>query len=78
LRKFLSNYELPFWDSGRISFTEIKAFLKILWKIGLLENGRGYFWRLLLFSLFKYPAKLSLAMTFVVYGYHFRRIAAAI
>lgn len=78
LRKFLSNYELPFWDSGRISFTEIKAFLKILWRIGLLENGRGYFWRLLLFSLFKCPAKLSLAMTFVVYGYHFRRIAAAI
>jgi radical SAM superfamily enzyme YgiQ (UPF0313 family) len=78
LTNFLHNYELPFWNSGKISFAEIKAFLKLLWSLGIMEEGKKYFWKLLIFSLFKYPSKFSVAMTFAVYGYHFRKVAATI
>jgi hypothetical protein len=78
LKRFLHNYELPAWNSNKITITEIKAFFKLVWLLGFLEKGKRYFWNLLAFSLFKYPTKFSLAMTMAVYGYHFRRIAATI
>ncbi|PKL83640.1 MAG: B12-binding domain-containing radical SAM protein [Ignavibacteriae bacterium HGW-Ignavibacteriae-3] len=78
VKTFLNEYTVPAWKSQILTFTEIKAFIKLLWLIGILEEGRRYFWRNLVYSLFKYPKKFSLAMTLTVYGYHFRRIAATI
>ena len=78
VKLFLKEYTVPSWKSQMLTFTEIKAFIKLLWLIGILEEGRKYFWQTLVFSFFKYPKKFSLAMTLVVYGYHFRRIAATI
>ena len=78
IKSFLNEYKVPSWRSQMLTFTEIKAFVKLLWLIGILEEGRKYFWQTLVYSFFKYPKKFSLAMTLVVYGYHFRRIAATI
>jgi len=78
VKLFLNEYNVPSWKSQMLTFTEIKAFVKLLWLIGILEDGRKYFWQTLVYSFFKYPKKFSLAMTLVVYGYHFRRIAATI
>jgi len=75
---FLSEYTIPAWKSQLLTFTEIKAFVKLLWLIGILEEGRRYFWRTFIYSIFKFPKKFALAMTLTVYGYHFRRIAATI
>ncbi len=78
IRKFLKEYKLPEWQNVHITFNEMKAFIKIIWKIGIRDKGKKDFWQLLIHSLLRYPKKFSLAMTFVVYGYHFRRIAASI
>ena len=78
LKKFLNNYIPPSWTRNRIQFTEIKAFIRLVWLLGTLEKGRKYFWKLLLFTIFKHPQKFPLAMTMAVYGYHFRRVAARI
>lgn len=78
LKTFLSNYKLPAWESGSISLPELKAFVKLLWKLGILEKGKRYFWKLLFKSLLSYPRKFSMAMTLAVYGFHFRRVAAGI
>jgi radical SAM superfamily enzyme YgiQ (UPF0313 family) len=78
LIKFLHHYELPSWDKKNFSIIEVKAFFRLIWLLGTLEKGKKYFWKLLAFSLFKYPAKFSLAMTLAVYGYHFRRVALTI
>ena len=69
---------MPSWKSGMLTFTEVKAFIKLLWSIGILEKGKRYFWKMFAYSLFKHPAKFPLAMTLAVYGYHYRRIAANI
>lgn len=78
LKKFLAQYSLPSWQTMRLDFTQVKAFVKLVWILGIFENGRRYFWKLLITSIFKYPKKFPLAMTFAVYGYHFRRIAASV
>ena len=78
IKAFLKEYKVPEWKSSKLSLSEIKAFVKLLWLIGVLDKGKRHFWRTLIYSFFRYPKKFSLAMTLTVYGYHFRRIAATI
>lgn len=78
IKKFLHNYELPAWNSNKLSLREIKAFLRTLWRLGIIEKGRRYYWKIFLYSLIKYPQKFPIAITMAVYGYHFRRVVAAI
>lgn len=78
IKSFLSEYNVPSWKSQMLTLTEVKAFIKLLWSLGILEKGKKYFWQTFIFSLFKHPKKFPLAMTLSVYGYHFRRIAATI
>lgn len=78
LKHFISNYKQPFWNKNKIQLKEIRAFMMLIWFLGVLEKGKKYFWKLLAFSLFKHPNKFPLAMTMAVYGYHYRRVAARI
>lgn len=78
VKNLLHNYELPAWNSNKLSFREIKAFLRSLWLLGIFGKGRRYYWKIFAYSLIKYPQKFPLAITMAVYGYHFRRVAATI
>ncbi len=78
VKTFLREYHLPSLRPPKLTFCEIKAFFKSLWILGIVEKGRTYFWKLLLFSLFKYPQKFSLAVSMAIYGFHFRRIIETI
>lgn len=74
VNEFLKEYRIPKWHTSKISIREIKAFLRLLWVLGILEKGKRYFWKLLFLSIFKYPKKFTTAMTLAVYGFHFRRV----
>jgi radical SAM superfamily enzyme YgiQ (UPF0313 family) len=74
VNEFLKEYRIPKWQTSKISIREIKAFLRLLWVLGILEKGKRYFWKLLFLSIFKYPKKFTTAMTLAVYGFHFRRV----
>lgn len=74
INEFLKEYRVPKWHTGKISLREIKAFLRLIWFLGIVEKGKKYFWKLLVISIFKYPKKFTTAMTLAVYGYHFRRV----
>jgi len=52
----------------------IKAFLKSIWFLGIREKGRVYYWKLLFWSLFRRPQLFPMAVTFAIYGFHFRKI----
>ncbi len=54
----------------------IRAFLKSVWVLGIRTEGRLYYWKLLLWSLFRYPGLLPLAVTLAVNGFHFRTVFA--
>ncbi|MBN1543309.1 DUF4070 domain-containing protein [candidate division KSB1 bacterium] len=75
---FLREYHIPKKMPQHISGVEILAFFRSLWKLGVREKGRRYYWKLLLHCLLRYPRKLSTAMTLAIYGFHFRRVVEAL
>ncbi len=74
ITEFLREYSTPNWQKSRITPGELKAFLRLIIILGVIERGKKYFWKLLFITLFKYPKKFTTAMTLAVYGFHFRRV----
>lgn len=74
LKVFLKEYNVPEWTPKTLSFEQVKAFLRLLWQLGIIEKGKKYFWKLFFVSLWKYPRKFPTAMTLAVYGFHFRKV----
>ncbi|HDK26991.1 MAG TPA: DUF4070 domain-containing protein [Candidatus Atribacteria bacterium] len=52
----------------------ITGFLKSIWHLGIVGEERAYYWKLLFWSLFRRPHLLPMAVTYAVYGFHFRKI----
>ncbi len=78
IKTFLNEYHLPVKKSVRISFREFVAFMRTIWVLGIRESGKKYYWKLLIFSLFKHPRKFPLAVELAIYGFHFRRVTETI
>ncbi|MHB2147719.1 B12-binding domain-containing radical SAM protein [Calditrichota bacterium LG25] len=78
LKVFLRDYQLPERKGGKLSLTEIKAFVKSLFVLGLFEKGRMRYWKILFYSLIKFPKKFPLAVRLSIFGYHFRRVARSL
>jgi radical SAM superfamily enzyme YgiQ (UPF0313 family) len=78
VKVFLKEYHLPETSSIKVSYRNIKAFFKSLWILGIVEKGRGDFWNFMFYSLFKQPKKFSLAVTYAIYGFHFRKVVNSI
>lgn len=74
VKTFLKEYRPKINKPVKFSLNEIRALLRSFWKLGILEKGKRYYWKLFFLSLFKYPRKLTIAMTLAVYGFHFRRV----
>ena len=71
---FLKNFE-PFPKKKVIIDKDhVKAFLKSIWHLGIKGKERLYYWKLLTWSLFKRPQLFPLAVTFAIYGFHFRKV----
>jgi radical SAM superfamily enzyme YgiQ (UPF0313 family) len=58
----------------KIRFEEIFAFFRSMWLIGILGPDRKEYWNLFFWTLFNYPKKFALAITFSIYGHHFRTV----
>ena len=78
LKLFLNEYQLPDTSSLKINFQKIMALIKSVWILGIREKGRLYYWDLIFYSLFKQPKKFSLAVTYAIYGFHFRKVVDSI
>jgi len=50
------------------------AFLRSMFRLGILGKERVEYWKLIFWALFRRPRMFPLAVTLAVYGYHFRRI----
>ena len=75
VKTFLTHYNPP-KSPVHLEWQEIYAFLRSIWKLGILGKERGEYWRLFFWALWKYPQKFSLAITMTIYGYHFRQVNA--
>jgi radical SAM superfamily enzyme YgiQ (UPF0313 family) len=74
--RFLTNYH-PTGDRRlRPRSQGWRAFLNSIWVLGIRSKGRLYYWKLLLWCLFRRPQLFPLAVTLAIYGFHFRKIFA--
>jgi radical SAM superfamily enzyme YgiQ (UPF0313 family) len=69
---FLKHYNPPFIEP--LSFNRFMALIKSLFYIGVLTRDRIYFWKILFWSILNKPKSFPLAVTYSIYGYHFRRV----
>ncbi len=74
VKNLLKDYRLPSHHSPRLQRQHIRAFFAALWRLGVVERGRMYFWKLVIFCMFTSPKKLPLAVTLAIYGFHFRQV----
>ncbi len=73
VRTFLKDYQ-PARHRVRLHWDEIAAFLSSIFEIGIKSKERWQYWKLFFWTLFHCPRKFPLAITFSIYGYHFRKV----
>ncbi len=74
IRRFIKGYRLPKVGGFKLRLSYIKAFLKSMWKLGVVGRERLCYWKLLLWTFLRKPRALPLAVRLSIYGYHFRKI----
>ncbi len=74
VRAFLSTWR-PRGPSMRLAGSDVSAFLRSLWALGILRRGRLAFWRLFWGTLIVRPRKFRVAMELAIIGHHFRAVA---
>jgi radical SAM superfamily enzyme YgiQ (UPF0313 family) len=77
--RFLKEYKplkkLHFhFGSIRFNFGYPGAFFKSIWFLGIKDEARVYYWKFFFWSLFRRPRLFPLAITYAIYGFHFRKI----
>ncbi len=59
---------------SKVLFSDLVAFVKSIWYLGIAGKVRFYYWKLLAKSLVKYPRAFPEAVTLAVLGVHFQKI----
>jgi radical SAM superfamily enzyme YgiQ (UPF0313 family) len=54
----------------------ILAFLRSIYRLGIKGVERVQYWRLFFWTLFRRPRLFPLAITFAIYGFHFRQVVS--
>jgi len=73
VRTFLENYRPKGKHKRRFFFTDIGAFLKAFFKLGIVSKSRADFFRLMHWAKQQGTETYNMALTFSIYGYHFRK-----
>ena len=75
IRTFLSEYQPP---KIRIHLEGqyVLALLRSIYQLGIRGVERVQYWRLFFWTLFRRPRLFPLAITFAIYGFHFRQVVA--
>ena len=74
LTGFLRHFKPGAKVKTRVSWEKIMALLRSVILIGVLNKGRFHFWKLFIWSLTTRPRLFPLAITYSIYGYHFRKV----
>jgi radical SAM superfamily enzyme YgiQ (UPF0313 family) len=77
IRTFLREYKPKRLRRTKVSFYYIRGLFSSLWFLGIRENGRLYYWKLILWSLFKRPGLLPYAFGLPLGLLHFKTLAWA-
>lgn len=73
VRTFLKEYRLPKIQNP-LQAQHIYAFFRSIVVLGIKGKERLEYWRLLVWTFFRDPRKVPLAVTLAIYGFHFRTV----
>ncbi len=73
VKTFLREYKRPQIEVP-LNFDYIMAFFRSIYRLGIVGKDRLQYWKLVFWTLFRRPRLFPLAITFAIYGYHFRRV----
>lgn len=74
VKTFLREYKAPKIKIP-LDYQSILAFFRSNIRLGIIGSERFQYWGLLWWTLFRRPGLLPLAVTFAIYGYHFRKVS---
>ncbi len=74
VRTFLREYQPP-KAKDPVNLPRLMAFLRACIRLGVIGRERLQYWKTLLWTLFRRPQLLPMAITFAIYGYHFRKVS---
>ena len=73
IKTFLQEYKAPKFEPT-LDFQRILAVFRSSIRLGIFGRERFQYWKIFLWTLFRRPGLLPLAITFAIYGHHFRKI----
>jgi radical SAM superfamily enzyme YgiQ (UPF0313 family) len=75
VKTFLKQYK-PQRTKGisRLELWHIRALIRSMWSLGVVDRERWYYWRFFVSTLMKRPRSFPMSMTFAIYGFHFRTV----
>jgi radical SAM superfamily enzyme YgiQ (UPF0313 family) len=73
IKTFLREYKAP-KISIPVDFQRFLAFFRTSIRIGIFGKERIQYWNLLVWTLFRCPKLLPLAVTLAIHGHHFRKV----
>lgn len=72
--EFLRTFK-PFTKSGpKIQIIHLVALFKSIVLLGVIGKERVFYWKLFFWSLFRRPRLFPMAITYAIYGFHFRKV----
>lgn len=74
VKQFLKDYKPLQTAEFRVRRVDLQAFVKSVVILGIIGKERIHYWKLFFWSLFRRPKLFPLAITFSIYGFHFRKI----
>jgi len=74
VKSFLKDYNPIIKGQTKITFNKVMALFKSIFYIGIFDKNQKYYWNLFFWSLFRKPKVFPLAITYSIYGYHYRKI----
>ncbi len=73
VKKFLKEYKPLQSKALRLRTRHLGAVVKSVMFLGIVGKERLHYWRLVFWTLFRRPRLVPLALTYAIYGFHFRK-----
>ncbi|MBA7668042.1 Hopanoid C-2 methylase [subsurface metagenome] len=73
LKTFLREYKAPKIKTS-LDFQRFLALFRSAYHLGIIGKERFHYWKLLIWTHFRRPKLVPLAITLAIYGHHFRKV----
>lgn len=78
VKSFLTDFKPGVKNKNKVNLRKLRAFFKSILLIGIFDSNRKYYWQLFFWSLFHRRDLFPMAITYSIYGYHYKKSYAKI